>query len=103
GGSYEFVGDAHPDCMYGSFAGAGGRGTSSGGSSSGGTSSGGTSSGGTSSGGTSSGGTSAEGGTHSSLLGTLIGRVNPAGKLTLTYGGIPVTKVKAGRYNSTGA
>lgn len=98
GGQYEFVCDEHPDFMYGYFNGAG---AGSGGSSSGGTSSGGTSSGGSSSGGTSSGGTSSSGGTKTSLLGTLIGRVNPAGKLTLTYGGIPVTKVKAGRYKIT--
>jgi hypothetical protein len=103
GGQYEFLCDEHPDFMYGYFngAGAGSGGSSSGGSSSGGSSSGGTSSGGSSSGGTSSGGTSSSGGTHTSLLGTLIGRVNPAGKLTLTYGGIPVTKVKAGRYKIT--
>ena len=98
GGSYEFVCDAHPDFMYGNFTASGG----SGGSSSGGSSSGGSSSGGTSSGGSSSsGGSTSTGGTRTSLLGTLIGRVNPAGKLTLTYGGIPVTKVKAGRYKIT--
>jgi len=102
GGQYEFVCDEHPDFMFGFFNGAGaGSGTSSGGTSSGGTSSGGSSSGGSNSGGTSSGGTISQGGAHTSLLGTLIGRVNPSGKLTLTYGGIPVTKVKAGRYKIT--
>src|SRR5438477_236263 len=35
------------------------------------------------------------------LLGTLIGRVNPAGKLSLSYGGVSVAKVKAGRYKIT--
>jgi hypothetical protein len=103
GQTYRFLCDAHPDFMFGVFTTSG---TSTGGTSSGGTASGGTSSGGsvsiggTSSGGTSAGGTSS-GGTHSTLLGTLIGRVNPAGKLTLTYSGIPVTKVKAGRYKIT--
>jgi plastocyanin len=103
GGQYEFLCDEHPDFMYGYFNGAGASsGGSSSGGSSGGSSSGGTSSGGTSSGGsTSSGGKTSSGGTTSTLLGTLIGRVNPAGKLTLTYGGIPVTKVKAGRYKIT--
>jgi plastocyanin len=98
GQTYRFLCDAHPDFMFGVFTTSG---TSTGGTSSGGTSSGGSVSvGGSSSGGTSAGGTSS-GGTHSTLLGTLIGRVNPAGKLTLTYGGIPVTKVKAGRYKIT--
>jgi hypothetical protein len=92
GQQYRFQCDDHPDFMYGGFQTSGG---SSGGSSSGGTSSGGSSSGGTSSGGTSSSGSGA------ALLGTLVGRVNPAGKLALTYGGIPVTKIKAGRYKFT--
>src|SRR3954451_7496722 len=82
---YHFVCDDHVDLMYGDFQTSG---TSSGGSSSGGTSSGGTSSGGTSSGGTSSGGTSS-GGT-SALKGTFVGTVTAAGKLGLTWGGVPV-------------
>jgi plastocyanin len=102
GGAYEFLCDAHPDFMYGNFTATGASGgTSSGGTSSGGTSSGGASSGSTSSGGTTSGGTTSQGGTSTTLVGTLIGRVNPAGKLSLTYGGVPVTRVQAGRYRIT--
>jgi plastocyanin len=108
GGTYRFLCDAHPDFMFGVFtvSGSAAGGTSSGGTSSGGTSSGGTSSsggttsGGTTSSGTASGGTSS-GGAHSTLAGTLVGRVDAAGKLRLTYGGIPVKRVKAGRYRIT--
>ena len=99
GASYTFLCDNHPDFMFGNFTTSG---TSSGGSSSGG-SSGGSTSGGSTSGGSTSGG-STSGGSASgagAVLGTLIGRVNPAGKLSLTYGGIPVTKIKAGRYKIT--
>jgi hypothetical protein len=89
GSTYRYQCDAHPDFMFGVFQTSG-------------TAAGGTASGGTSSGGSSSGSTgSASGGTHTTLLGTLIGRVNPSGKLTLTDGGIPVAKVKAGRYKIT--
>jgi hypothetical protein len=96
GAHYRFQCDDHPDFMYGEFDTSG---TGSGGSSSGGSSSGGSSSGGSSS---SGGGTVSNTGTKSTaVLGTLIGRVNPAGKLVLTYGGIPVTKVNAGRYKIT--
>jgi len=91
GGHYRFQCDDHPDFMYGEFDVSGGSGGS--GSGSGGTSSGGTSSGGSSS--------SATGTKANAVLGTLIGRVNPAGKLVLTYGGIPVKKVTAGRYKIT--
>jgi hypothetical protein len=104
GAHYRFQCDDHPDFMYGAFdtsgAGAGGGGGTTGG----GSSSGGSSSGGSSSGGSTSGGSTSSGGTGSkpaAVLGTLIGRVNPAGKLVLTYGGIPVKKVKAGRYKIT--
>jgi plastocyanin len=94
GGQYRFVCDDHPDFMYGVFFTSGGNtgGTSSSGSSSGGSSSSGSSGSGTSGGSTSKG---------SSLAGALVGRVNPAGKLTLTWGGVRVTKVKAGRYKIT--
>jgi hypothetical protein len=81
--------------MYGEFdtSGAGGGGGG-----------GGTTGGGSSSGGSTSGGSTSSGGTGSkpaAVLGTLIGRVNPAGKLVLSYGGIPVKKVKPGRYKIT--
>jgi hypothetical protein len=95
GAHYRFQCDDHPDFMYGEFntSGAGGGGTT-GGSSSGGSSSGGSTS--------SGGGTASNTGTKSTaVLGTLIGRVNPVGNLVLTYGGIPVKKVKAGRYKLT--
>jgi hypothetical protein len=101
GAHYRFQCDDHPDFMYGEFntSGTGSGGTTGGGSSSGGSSSGGSSSGGSSS---SGGGTASNTVTKSTaVLGTLIGRVNPVGKLVLTYGGIPVTKVKAGRYKIT--
>jgi hypothetical protein len=88
GSQYRFVCDDHPDFMYGVFNTAG---TSSGGTTSGGSSGGSGSSG-------SKGGTVANTG---SLSGTLLGRVSPAGKLTLSSGGVPVTKVKAGRYKLT--
>src|SRR5262249_5921447 len=80
-----------------------GSGSSSGGSSSGGSSSGGSSSGGSTSGGSSSSGsgTVSNTGTKNALLGTLIGRGHPARKLVLTYRGIPVQQVKAGRYKIT--
>jgi hypothetical protein len=100
GAHYRFQCDDHPDFMYGEFDVSGGGGTTTGG----GTSSGGSSSGGSSSGGSSSsgGGTVSNTGTKSAaVVGTLVGRVNPAGKLVLTYGGIPVKKVKAGRYKIT--
>jgi len=97
GSHYRFQCDDHPDFMYGEFntSGTGGGGsTDSGGSSSGGSTSGGSSSSGS--------GTVSNTGTKSAaVLGTLIGRVNPAGQLVLTYGGIPVKKVKAGRYKVT--
>jgi hypothetical protein len=107
GANYRFQCDDHPDFMYGEFntAGAGSGGTTSGGSSSGGSSSGGSTTGGSTGGATGSGsGTSSNTGGSSgstALRGTFIGRVNPAGKLALTYGGIPVVKVKAGRYRFT--
>jgi hypothetical protein len=103
GAHYRFQCDDHPDFMYGEFNTSGtGGGSTSGGSSSGGSTSGGSSSGGSSSGGSSGGGTVSNTGTKSTaVLGTLIGRVNPAGKLVLTYGGIAVRKVKAGRYKIT--
>ena len=100
GAHYRFQCDDHPDFMYGEFntSGAGSGGTS-GGSTSGGSTSGGSTSGGSTS---SGGGTSSNTGTKpAAVLGTLIGRVNPVGKLVLTYGGIPVTKVNAGRYKIT--
>ena len=100
GAHYRLQCDDHPDFMYGEFNTSGtGTGSTSGGSSSGGSTSGGSTSGGSSS---SGGGTTSNTGTKpAAVLGTLIGRVNPAGKLVLTYGGIPVTKVKAGRYKIT--
>jgi hypothetical protein len=90
GSHYRFQCDDHPDFMYGEFdTSGGGGGTTGGGSSSGGSTSGGS---------TSSGGTGSK---PAAVLGTLIGRVNPAGKLVLTYGGIPVKKMNAGRYKIT--
>ena len=103
GQTYTFVCDDHVDFMYGNFQTSGtssGGGTSGGGTSGGGTSGGGTSGGGTSGGGTSGGGTSG-GGTSSTLKGTFVGTVSAVGKLTLTWGGIPVKKIKAGKYKIT--
>jgi hypothetical protein len=94
GAHYRFQCDDHPDFMYGEFNTSGAGGGTTGGSSSGGSSSGGSTS--------SGGGTASNTGTKSTaVLGTLIGRVNPVGNLVLTYGGIPVKKVKAGRYKLT--
>jgi hypothetical protein len=106
GAHYRFQCDDHPDFMYGEFN-TSGTGGATGGSSSGGSSSGGSTSGGSSSGGSTSGGSSSSGAGSVSnsgstaVAGTLAGRVNPAGKLVLTYRGVPVTKVKAGRYKIT--
>ena len=101
GSHYRFQCDDHPDFMYGEFNTSGtGSGSTTGGSTSGGSTSGGSTSGGSSS--SSGSGTVSNTGTKpTAVLGTLIGRVNPAGKLVLAYGGIPVTKVKAGRYKIT--
>lgn len=102
GASYRFQCDDHPDFMYGEFNTAGaGAGGSAGGSISGGSSSGGSSSGGATSGGATSSGSSGTTSNTGSLRGAFVGRVNPVGKLVLTYGGIPVVKVKAGRYKIT--
>jgi hypothetical protein len=104
GSHYRFQCDDHPDFMYGEFNTSGAGSTGGGDSSSGGSSSGGSTSGGSTSGGSSAsgGGTVSNTGTKSAaVLGTLTGRVNPAGQLVFTYGGIPVKKVKAGRYKIT--
>jgi hypothetical protein len=94
GATYRFQCDDHPDFMYGDF--------NTGGAGSGGSSSGGSSSGGSSGGSSSGGGTvSNTGGSTGALRGTLIGSVKSAGKLTLTSGGSPVAKLKAGRYKIT--
>jgi hypothetical protein len=94
GSQYRFVCDDHPDFMYGVFFTSGAGGGTSGGSSGG-------SSGGASGGSGSSGSTGGTVSNTGSLRGTLVGRVNAAGKLTLSSGGAPVTKVKAGRYKLT--
>jgi len=104
GSSYRFQCDAHPDFMWGAFVTSGtavSTGSTSAGSSSGGSGSGSSSgsSSKTSSGGGSS--SSAAAGSKSSLAGTLIGTVDGAGKVTLTWGGIPVTKIQPGRYEIT--
>lgn len=91
GARYRFVCDDHPDFMWGEFT-VGGAG------------SGGTSGSSGSSGGSSGGSTGGTGGTVSNtgaLRGTLVGRVNASGKLTLASGAFPVTKLKAGRYRFT--
>jgi plastocyanin len=92
GGQYRFVCDDHPDFMYGVFNTSGAGGSSSGGA---GSSGGGGSSGGS---GSSRGGTVSNTG---SLRGTLFATVKPTGNLTLTSGGLGVTKLKAGRYKVT--
>ncbi|HEY3921575.1 MAG TPA: hypothetical protein VGL76_05615 [Gaiellaceae bacterium] len=105
GGSYRFQCDEHPDFMWAAFVASG---TATGGSGSSGSgssgSSGSGSSGGTSSGTTgtkSTGGTTSSTGTKSSLVGTLVGTVNATGKVTLTWGGIPVKSLKPGHYKVT--
>jgi len=93
GATYRYQCDDHPDFMYGAFT------TSGGGGSSGGSTSGGSSGGSSSSGG----GTVSNTGTSNTgaLSGTLVGSVKTAGKLTLSSGGSPVAKLKAGRYKIT--
>lgn len=104
GGSYRFQCDAHPDFMWGAFiasgtAAASGSASSSGSSSSSGS---GTSSSGLSSGSsTSSTGNVVETNGKGSLAGTLAATLNAAGKVALTRSGIPVAKLKAGRYQIT--
>jgi len=106
GSSYRYQCDAHPDFMWGDFvtsgtavASSGSSGSSSGSSGSSGSSS---SSSGSSSSTSSSGSSgSASAGANSALIGTLIGTLSSSGKVTLTWGGLPVKKIQPGRYEIT--
>lgn len=107
GSSYMYQCDVHFDFMWGAFTTSGtastssGSGSSGGSSSSSGGSSGTSSSGSSGSSGSSSSGTKSSSGSKSSLLGTFIGTLNAAGKVTLTWGGIPVKKIGPGHYKIT--
>jgi hypothetical protein len=94
GSQYRFVCDDHPDFMYGVFNTSG---ASSGGASGGSSASGSSSAG---SGGAAKTGTRSSG-SAAGAVATLAGQVNAAGKLTLTYRGRPLAKLKAGRYKLT--
>ncbi len=97
GSTYRYQCDVHADFMFAVFQ-TSGASSSSGSSGSGGSSSSSSSGGSSSSGSTSSGTSSKSGGSQTTLSGTLAGTVSAAGKLTLTLGGKPVAKLKAGRY-----
>ena len=106
GSTYKFQCDTHFDFMWGEFQTSGtAPASSTTPSSSGGSTtlsppgSASSSSGSSSSAGKST--SSASAGSQSSLLGTLIGTVSSGGTVTLTWGGIPVKKIQAGRYKIT--